>query len=62
MKIKLKEGVVLPNNWKACGHSEEDWQILNSGNVLDVKSISNKIKNNVDVVVASSKTKNKGEK
>ena len=39
MKIKLKEGVVLPNNWKACGHSEEDWQILNSGNVLDVKSI-----------------------
>ena len=36
MKIKLKRGIVLPNNWKASGHSRDDWQTLNGGGVLEV--------------------------
>ena len=32
MKIKLKNGIVLPNNWKNCGCSAKDWADLNSGN------------------------------
>ena len=25
-KIKLKGGVVLPNNWKSCGCTQENWE------------------------------------
>ena len=62
MKIKLKKGVVLPNNWKASGHSKDDWQTLNCGGVLEVSSIPSSIKDSVDDVSTTSKTKNKGGK
>ena len=62
MKIKLKRGIVLPNNWKASGHSRDDWQTLNGGGVLEVTSVPSSIKDNVDVVEATSKPKNKGGK
>ena len=53
MKIKLKKGVVLPNNWKSCGCSAEDWADLNGG-----KSIED----NIDVVESASKIKKTGGK
>ena len=63
MKIKLKDGVVLPNNWKECGCSFNDWENLNSGKSIDVNSIPELIKDNVDVVESASKTKiKKGDK
>ena len=63
MKIKLKDGVVLPNNWKECGCSFNDWENLNSGKSIDVNSIPELIKDNVDVVESASKPKiKKGDK
>jgi hypothetical protein len=63
MKIKLKDGVVLPNNWKSCGCSAKDWADLNSGKSIEVNSISKLIEDNVDVVESASKPKiTKGDK
>ena len=62
MKIKLKKGVVLPNNWKSCGCTIDDWTALNAGKSIEVNSIPNLIKDNVDVVESASKNKNKGGK
>ena len=63
MKIKLKDGVVLPNNWKSCGCSAKDWAALNSGKSIEVNSISKLMEDNVDVVESASKPKvTKGDK
>ena len=62
MKIKLKKGVVLPNNWKSCGCSAEDWADLNNGKSIEVNSVPDLIKNNVDVAESASKNKSKGNK
>ena len=62
MKIKLKKGVVLPNNWKSCGCSAEDWADLNGGKSIEVNSVPNLIKDNVDVVESASKNKSKESK
>ena len=62
MKIKLKKGVVLPNNWKSCGCSADNWADLNSGKSIEVNSVPKLIENNVDVVESASKPKNKGGK
>ena len=62
MKIKLKKGVVLPNNWKSCGCTADDWADLNNGNSIEVNSVPNLIKDNVDVVESASKNKNKESK
>ena len=59
MKIKLKKGVVLPNNWKSCGCSAEDWADLNGGKSIEVNSVPKLIENNVDVVQSTSKPKEK---
>ena len=59
MKIKLKNGVVLPNNWKSCGCSVNDWADLNSGKSIEVNSVPKLIENDVDVVEATSKLKEK---
>ena len=59
MKIKLKKGVVLPNNWKSCGCSAEDWADLNNGKSIEVNSVPKLIENNVDVVQSTSKPKEK---
>ena len=59
MKIKLKNGVVLPNNWKSCGCSADNWADLNAGKSIEVNSVPELIKDNVDVVESASKSKNK---
>ena len=45
MKIKLKNGVVLPNNWKSCKCSAQDWADLNSGKSIEVNSVPKLIEN-----------------
>ena len=35
MKIKLKDGKLLPNNWKECGGSSEEWKALNNGQTIE---------------------------
>ena len=62
MKIKLKKGVVLPNNWKSCGCSVDDWADHNSGKSIEVNSVPKLIENDVDVSESASKNKNKGGK
>ena len=63
MKIKLKNGVTLPNIWKQCGCSYDDWQDLHNGNSVEVGSIPSSIEDNVDVVESASKPKKqKGDK
>tara|TARA_Y100000401_G_scaffold73348_1_gene59328 strand:+ start:4792 stop:4989 length:198 start_codon:yes stop_codon:yes gene_type:complete len=59
MKIKLKDGVTLPNNWKSCGCTAEDWQKLNAGKSIDVDSVPELIKDNVDVESSTLKPKEK---
>tara|TARA_Y100001938_G_scaffold24305_1_gene31889 strand:+ start:54 stop:296 length:243 start_codon:yes stop_codon:yes gene_type:complete len=59
MKIKLKNGVLLPNNWKSCGCSADDWADLNSGKSIEVNSVPKLIEDNVDVVESASKNKSK---
>tara|TARA_Y100000310_G_scaffold178222_1_gene178203 strand:- start:231 stop:410 length:180 start_codon:yes stop_codon:yes gene_type:complete len=52
MKIKLKEGK-LPNIWKQCGVSLEEWDKLHSGGTIEVKSLPELIENLVEVVSTS---------
>ena len=59
MKIKLKNGVVLPNNWKSCECSADDWADLNSGKSIEVNSVPKLIENDVDVLESVSKNKSK---
>ncbi len=59
MKIKLKEGIVLQNNWKACGCTADDWADLNAGKSIEVSSVPELIKNDVDVTGVASQTKEK---
>ena len=56
MKVKLKEGK-LPNMWKQCGVSFEDWNKLHSGEVIEVKSIPESIEHLVEVIASSKKSK-----
>ena len=59
MKIKLKRGVVLPNNWKSCGCSAEDWAALNGGKSIEVNSVPKLIEDDIDVVESTLKNKSK---
>jgi len=59
MKIKLKKGVVLPNNWKSCKCSAQDWADLNGGKSIEVNSVPKLIENDVDVLESASKNKSK---
>ena len=61
MKIKLKNGISLPNNWKSCGCTADDWADLHAGKTIEVNSISKLIEGNVDVVESASKSKDKKE-
>ena len=46
MKIKLKDkSSNLPSCWKQCGASKEDWDDLNSGKEIEVKSVPDAIIN-----------------
>ena len=62
MKIKLKRGIVLPNNWKSCGCTKDNWADLNAGKSIEVSSVPKLIEDNVDVVETISKPKNTGGK
>ena len=55
MKIKLKNPQALPNAWKSCGMKIEEWKDLEAGKTVEVKSIPELIKDNIDVVGAASK-------
>ena len=59
MKIKLKDkGTALPNIWKQCGASCEDWEELCNGKEIEVKSVPDAISGLVNV----SGAKKKGDK
>ena len=62
MKIKLKRGIVLPNNWKSCGCTKANWDDLNAGKTIEVGSVPQLRKDNVDVVESASKNKKKESK
>ena len=63
MKIKLKDkSSNLPNCWKQCGASKEDWDKLQAGGEIEVKSVPDSINSLVEVASASSPKKNKGDK
>tara|TARA_Y100001963_G_C6583038_1_gene354376 strand:+ start:446 stop:628 length:183 start_codon:yes stop_codon:yes gene_type:complete len=60
MKIKLNsKNIILPNIWKSCGVSHDDWVELHNGNEIEVKSIPDAIKS---LVVVSDAKKKKGDK
>jgi len=56
MKIKLKKKAKLPNAWKQYGISFEDWEDLQDGKKIEVKSIPDL--EGIEVF----KTKEKGDK
>ena len=59
MKIKLiDKGVPLPNCWKSCGASYEDWQELQNGKEIEVKTVPDTISS----LVSASGAKKKGDK
>ena len=63
MKIKLKKvGTALPNCWKQCGVSKQDWDKLGKGIEIEVKSVPDSINSLVEVANVSSSKKNKGDK
>jgi hypothetical protein len=50
MKIQLiDKSSSLPNCWKECGASFEDWEELKAGNEISVKKVSDSIKNLVKI-------------
>ena len=50
MKIQLiDKGSSLPNCWKQCGASFEDWEELKAGKEISVKSVSDSIKKLIKV-------------
>ena len=61
MKVKLKQGESLSNNWKSCGCSKSDWSDLRDGKTIEVNSVST-IKDMVDVVESASKFKQQDKK
>ena len=63
MKIKLiDKNSNLPNCWKQCGASKEEWDKLQAGNEIEVKSVPDSINSLVEVASASSPKKEKGDK
>ena len=63
MKLKLKNGMALPNNWKSCGCTAKNWADLNDGKSIELNSIPNFLKDKTDVVDSTSKPKKeKGDK
>ena len=55
MKIKLKNPQALPNAWKSCGMKLQEWKDLEAGKTVEVKSLPELIKHNIDVVGSASK-------
>jgi len=58
MKVKIKnKGSSLPNAWKACGMTMEEWDELKEGSVMDAKSLPEFLENMIEVVKSPSKEK-----
>ena len=55
MKIKLKKGEKLSSNMNYCGLKLEDWVALNQGKQVEMDSIPNKIKEQVEGASATKK-------
>ena len=49
MKIKLINPQALPNAWRSCGMNKKEWMDLEAGKTVEVKSIPELIKDNIDV-------------
>lgn len=66
MKIKLKSGEGLSNNWKSCGCTASDWDNLKAGKTIEVSSVHKLIENKVEVLDKSkasfTKKKKEGDK
>jgi hypothetical protein len=66
MKIKLKTGEGLSNNWKSCGCTALDWADLKAGKTIEVNSVHKLIKNKVEVLdkpkTSSASKKKEGDK
>ena len=58
MKVKLKKGEKLSSNMNYCGLDHGDWIALNQGKQVEMDSIPDKIKEQVEGVSAT----NKGDK
>ena len=44
MKIKMiDKGVPLPNCWKSCGASYDDWEELQNGKEIEIKTVPDSI-------------------
>ena len=56
MKVKLiNKGTALPKCWKSCGASYEDWQELQNGKEIEVKTVPDAISSLVSVSGATKK-------
>ena len=56
MKIKLiDKGTALPNIWKSCGASYGDWEELQSGKEIEVKTVPEAMSSLVSVSGATKK-------
>ena len=55
MKVKLKNPQALPNAWKSCGMTRDEWKDLEAGKTVEVKSLPELIKDQIDVVGSTSK-------
>ena len=55
MKVKLKKGEKLSSNMNYCGLEHDDWIALNQGKRVEMDSIPDKIKEQVEEVSAVKK-------
>ena len=55
MKVKLKKGEKLSSNMNYCGLEHDDWIALNQGKRVEMASIPDKIKEQVEEVSATKK-------
>ena len=55
MKVKLKKGEKLSSNMNYCGLDHSDWIALNQGKQVEMDSIPDKIKEQVEGVSAKKK-------
>ena len=58
MKVKLKKGESISSNMNYCGLDYDDWIALNQGKQVEMDSIPDKIKEQVEGASAT----NKGDK
>ena len=58
MKVKIKDiGTSLPNAWKSCGVSKEEWEELQSGKEVEVSTVPESFEHLVEIKKSPSKEK-----